>query len=503
MHVISAVLCISIAIVASPGTARAQSASKVIERYIAAIGGRKAVEQIVTSDVSGRVSATDGRSGVFRQWTSRPQSLTVSVSWGDAGWRTGFNGRAAWQDDGVDGIRTLYGPAASRVRAEAMYANTCLVAPEKLDQVSLVGRDEVRGHAVIVVLALTSDGMPRTLYFDASSYLLVKDAQPTDAGVDERFFEDYRAVDRVLEPHRIEWHRNGETLRIAVERVTHNAPLDGQTFDVPAKRMEPPLDPAALLSAAGRREQQEASVRTSYAYTQTATFGRMDEQGRVAQEESVTTEVFHLGGRAVSKVIARNRQPLSETEQRREDDRVKNIVREYERQRLPGQAGRREQVDRGALPSVFVWMPLSVVDWPSAFLRMFDFSHVRREPVRGRVAIVLEFEPKRGVMPTSELEQQVHTMAGALWIDDASQYVMRMESYFREDYNRTVQGSSMRTERTLVNDEVWLPSRSETNRRLSWAFGKHSLLIQTMQCTDHRKFNVATDTAVTLPEPKQ
>ena len=170
MHVISAVLCISIAIVASPGTARAQSASKVIERYIAAIGGRKAVEQIVTSDVSGRVSATDGRSGVFRQWTSRPQSLTVSVSWGDAGWRTGFNGRSAWQDDSVDGWRTLYGEPASRVRAEAIFANTRFMLSDRVSQVSVVaGGHQVRGHPAVVVVALTPDGTQRTLFFDADT----------------------------------------------------------------------------------------------------------------------------------------------------------------------------------------------------------------------------------------------------------------------------------------------------------------------------------------------
>ena len=51
------------------------------------------------------------------------------------------------------------------------------------------------------------------------------------------------------------------------------------------------------------------------------------------------------------------------------------------------------------------------------------------------------------------------TMAGTLWIDEASLQVIRVESYFRDDYNRTVQGSSMRIEFTLVNDEVWLAAR--------------------------------------------
>src|SRR6185503_8315222 len=97
------VLCVSVVIAGSPIAAQAQSASTVIERHINAIGGKKAVEQIVSTDVSGRVSAADGRSGVFTQRTRRPQLFSLSLSWGDSRWRTGFNGRAAWQDDSVDG----------------------------------------------------------------------------------------------------------------------------------------------------------------------------------------------------------------------------------------------------------------------------------------------------------------------------------------------------------------------------------------------------------------
>ena len=114
-----AVALATVAIVSHPTTARAQSASKVIERYIDAIGGKKALEKIVSTDVSGRITSADGRSGVFTHRTKRPHLFTVSLSWGDSRWRTGFNGRSAWQDDSLDGWRTLFGPAASRVRAEA------------------------------------------------------------------------------------------------------------------------------------------------------------------------------------------------------------------------------------------------------------------------------------------------------------------------------------------------------------------------------------------------
>ena len=184
--------------------------------------------------------------------SKRPQLFSVSLSWIDSRWRAGFNGRAAWQDDPLDGVRTLYGQAASRVRAEASYANTRFMVPEKINRVEVTGRDQIRGRAVIVIVAITPDGITRTLFFDAKTYLLVKDQEQTDAGVEER------------------------------------PPIDDHVFDVPAASSEPPLEIEALLSAAERNEQRAETVRSSYAYTQSLTTRRVDKQGRVKQDEGPT-----------------------------------------------------------------------------------------------------------------------------------------------------------------------------------------------------------------------
>lgn len=506
----AAALCVSIASIVYPSTTLAQSAAKVIERHIEAIGGKQAVEQIASTDLSGSITSADGRSGTFTLRSKRPQFFSVSLSWADFRWRAGFNGRAAWQDDGLDGVRTLYGQAASRVRAEARYANTRLMIPEKISRVQVTGRDQLRGHAAIVLSTITPDGITRTLFFDAKTYLLLKDEQETDAGVEERFFDDYRRVDRVMEPHRIEWHRNGETLRLGVERVTHNAPVDDHVFDIPVSS-EPPLGIEALLSAAEGNEQKAEGVRTSYAYRQAMTVGWIDKQARVKQNEGPTFDVFHLDGRPVARVIKNRGQPLSEAQQRREDERVNTIVREYERRRQSGQAG----FPGSSRPAEFgvsltlhsLWgglvlrVPVMTSGWFPAYRRMSEFSNIRRERVRGRAVVVLEFRPKRDVMPNGDVERQASKMAGALWIDQASQQMIRIDSYFFDDYGSIVEGSSVWMEQTLVNDEVWLPSRAETNVRRSLGFGALAQSLVVVQFTDHKKFTVETDSTIALPTP--
>jgi hypothetical protein len=55
-------------------------------------------------------------------------------------------------------------------------------------------------------------------------------------------------------------------------------------------------------------------------------------------------------------------------------------------------------------------------------------------------------------------------------------------------------------ERTLVNDEVWLPAHLEMNLRRSWAFGKLSNLLSAVDTTGYKKFTVETQSTVTLPD---
>ena len=511
MIVKCAAVCVSVLVVACPLAAGAQSASKVLERYVEAIGGKTAVEKILSTEMSGTVRTADGRSGVFIQRTARPHVYYVSLSWGDVRWRAGFNGRSAWQDDTVAGTRTLYGQAASRVRAEARDANTRFLMPDKVSRVTVTGRDTVRGRPVIVIVAITPDGLTQKLSFDSDTYLLVKDEQQTDEGVEERFFDDYRPVDQVKEPHQIEWHRTGEVFRIAVDRVVHNSPLEAQVFDVPGIPTGPSLDVEGVLSAAERTEQRAERVRTSYAYTQSLSLRIMDQQGQVDHRQGSAFEIFHLGGYAVGRQIRRlDGQPLSEAERRREDKRVTDLVGEYERRGAAGVAARRGREDldasayalRGLGGSLVLRVPVMTSGWFPAYRRVSHVSNLRRESNGSRTAIVMDFQPKSGVVPNGDVERQASRMAGTLWIDDASQQVIRIESHFIDDYDSIVQGSAVSMEQTRVNDEVWLPSRIETNVRRSLNFGAMAQPLVMVQFTDYKKFGVETDSAIALPDAR-
>ena len=182
----SAVLCLLAVAVSHPLTARAQSAGEVIERHIKAIGGKKAIEKIAGTEASGIVTTADGQSGVFTLRTKRPHAFSISLSWGDSRFRAGFNGRSAWQDDG-DGPRTLYGDAASRVRAEASNANAQYTLPEKVRQMWVVGRDEVKVRSIMLTFGTgTLIEAPSSLPLSSGSTRPTALAAPVVLGIIDR-----------------------------------------------------------------------------------------------------------------------------------------------------------------------------------------------------------------------------------------------------------------------------------------------------------------------------
>ena len=330
----------------------------------------------------------------------------------------------------------------------------------------------------------------------------MKDERETDAGLEERFFDDYRRIGDVLEPHRIEWRRNGDTFEIVVERVVHNTSIDRSVFDLPSSPTPvPPLPDIESVLATAERNEQEANRRfTDYTYSRSSASGRVDGTGRVTLVPGEAHDIFHLAGRPIARrTRKRDGQPLTDAERREEDERIEKSVREYERQRRSGET---ERPVSTAQPSglVMLRMPVLADGWLPAFRRMCVFSDIRREQMAGRRVLVVEFEPRRGVAARGDFERQAAVTAGTLWIDEALQTVIRIDAYLTDDWERTVKGSSVRVERTLVNGEVWLPLRTEVSTRLQFAFGNLSQFLSTGDYSNHKKFTVSTDSTIALPD---
>jgi photosynthetic reaction center cytochrome c subunit len=187
----------------SPPAEPLPSVDAVVERYLAALGGRAALEPVKTRTFGGTVTRMNGRtppaSGVFEATVAFPGSANVT---------TAFS----------------YPPEAEGEMALSLVRP--LRMRELYPQLQVTGRTEIGNRKGIVVTATTARGTVHNLVFDEVSGLLLRRSseKPTVLGpLPEQFdFDDYRTVGGVKVPHVIQWSRADYRVTFTVERVQYD-----------------------------------------------------------------------------------------------------------------------------------------------------------------------------------------------------------------------------------------------------------------------------------------
>src|SRR5512143_347153 len=152
--------------------AAGQTASKIVDRFKKASGG-KAAARLKSTLMTGSVKANDGTAGRFSYQTSSPNNLRVDLEIGGSTVSECYNGKSAWRLDSR-GLRTLLGDEAKRLRLEALLANSRLnnlqrnrIIPQLAAKTTIDGRE---ANAIEII----KDDVSVKIFFDAASNLPVK-----------------------------------------------------------------------------------------------------------------------------------------------------------------------------------------------------------------------------------------------------------------------------------------------------------------------------------------
>jgi hypothetical protein len=240
-----------------------QSASKIIDRYKKASGG-KAAARVKNTLMTGSVKAIDGTAGRFRFQTSAPNNLRLDLEIGGSKVSESYNGKSAWRLD-ARGLRTLLGDEAKRLRLESLLSNSRLndlqrnrIVPQLTGKTTIDGRES---NAIEFI----RDGVRVKLYFDASNHLAVKRERETADGVEETFYGDYRAVDGVMEPFSLKIKKGASEVLVTIDRVEHNRAVELTAFRYPqieGSRPLPELEP--LMKAITENQDKVDEMRERY-----------------------------------------------------------------------------------------------------------------------------------------------------------------------------------------------------------------------------------------------
>lgn len=206
------------------------TASQVIEYYIEALGGRPAIEKLKTRVCIGRMIHD-------LHWKTPPYEVVsvagyaastgevLIVEHGANGIRCeGFDGRSTWVQD-VDGIQMREEPIRSKM-AWLMDPQGALRLEAYFPGLYVTARETMDGGAVYIVEPEELDRAYYALYFDVETGLLVRVGYYWE-------IKDYREVDGVLVPFRVDMSRKGGSSTLIHDLVSHNLPLEPGIFALP------------------------------------------------------------------------------------------------------------------------------------------------------------------------------------------------------------------------------------------------------------------------------
>jgi hypothetical protein len=397
----------------------------------------------------------------------------------------------------------LLGQESSQLEAAGQYYNTRLLNLKKNKLVlTLVGRAQVRGKDAWQIEVTAANGTKRQVYFDAATHLIAEEAAVVGGVAETMFYGDYRGVDGVVLPYQIELRRGAETYRIAVARAAVNSVIEERAFDFPKTSQVQLPDLKALFKKIDENQKALNRITENYTGTRTEEETEYDGSGRVRKVETEQYTFFYLDGEEVSTLVQKAGKPLSEAEQKKENEKTKKRIEELQKHEAKKEAKEKKDEERGkdaknnGDPGIEV------------FLRASRFANPRRERFRGRDVLVFDFEPNPEFKPHKLEEQVVQKLAGVVWIDEKALNVARLEAYFVGDMKvaggllaNLQKGTSFVFEQSFINNEVWLPTYAEAHVGVRVLMLKGFKVNAVTRYSDYQKFNVQS--LATIGKPKE
>jgi len=216
------------------------AAEQVIEKSIEATGGRKAIEKLTSTVAKATLEIGPQRvPATLELYAKAPDKrLVITTIEGFGEVRQGCDGKLAWTQDPLRGLRVLEGAELADAQLEAIF-NAELKWRELYPKVELTGKEKVGEREAYVIRLTPSSGKPVTRYFDAENFLWLRYVAtretpqgPMEIQVDS---SDYRDVDGIKVPFQEKQVTPVAEVLVKITEIKNNVPIDDAKFNKPAK----------------------------------------------------------------------------------------------------------------------------------------------------------------------------------------------------------------------------------------------------------------------------
>jgi outer membrane lipoprotein-sorting protein len=237
-------LAIAALLTLSPSSVMAQTADEIVEKHLAAIGGREALQRIRTRVSTGTVTvetAVGQIPGTVEASAKAPNKsrslVTLDLSSLGAGKMVNdqrFDGTTGYVIDTLNGNRDITGAQLEALRNNG-FPTIWLDYRGRGLTIALAGQETLAGRPAHVLEVTPKIGPRARAWVDAETLMLVKTSvpfDPTPAGPVEQVteFGDFRTIDGVKVPFSVRSTTGGQTVAAVLTDVKHNVEVDDAVF---------------------------------------------------------------------------------------------------------------------------------------------------------------------------------------------------------------------------------------------------------------------------------
>jgi photosynthetic reaction center cytochrome c subunit len=219
------------------GRSNLPSADDVIEKYIQALGGTVAVQNVSSRVASGTVTFAGGGPGLPIEILSKSpsrQAMIVHLPAGDSS--TVLDSQNGWVKSPTGTVRDM--PQAdiegARLDADLQFP---INVRKTFQELKVIRTEKISEHDAILLFATNPSGPPLELYFDRQNGLLLRQlrfgSSPLGLNPTQIDYGNYKAFDGVQVPLHVVITRPNRRLDIHLLQVTQNAAVDDAKFARP------------------------------------------------------------------------------------------------------------------------------------------------------------------------------------------------------------------------------------------------------------------------------
>jgi len=223
-------------LITAPGFS--QKASDILEKMIETQGGRKLLEAIKDSTITGTIEMIQfGMNGSLTMYQKEPNKMRMDIEVMGMVITQAFDGETAWWVNPQTGSSEEMPEKQSEDMKRQALGNDSLLNPAKYGiTYTFKGKETIEEKDYLVLEQTYSDGFKATLYIDPQTYLTYKTKGITtnQMGVEvegETYFSDYKKVEGMMIPYSLTIFQDGEEfMKMTVTEATFNSGLEDDLF---------------------------------------------------------------------------------------------------------------------------------------------------------------------------------------------------------------------------------------------------------------------------------